>query len=502
MKSVRKRWTAEGPIRRIILVVLGLASASCTYMKMAPPPDADKAFLPGNDSCYLATASNLLAGAGYGTGDTVQARTDEIYGEMIAEFGVVGGGWTDAALTWWLGSTENTWPDNPYTVVNVYGYKDPRYPWDEPDGAQTIGNELRSCNFVGLSISWPDATPGAIGQRGHAITGWGDNLGRSSTLSFNPTEVRVTDSDRDVGGDDVQVWNYDAYNNPNPGGANEGDGWYFDYSPDHPYIKHIAVLSPTETAAGNRMAQTVVGSYKIHQDNQTAATDLHYTVGTDVEILSYWTGIDWDEDATPSIEEADPRRSLDVEWDLTANPIPFCNWVTITTEFVLPRWNAITYSDVQFTYPKGLKPEKVAGIGWRLDTPSIENPTAIPNVTGGYVIGAFDIIDPDQPEERALVGEYRFIHQYGFDQTPEEHLLTIAGQSGLYATNLRLGHSYGLPSKKQKLWKFEDWMTEEPEARYELGDKPVEIRVDWTGQLPYPEGEIVPDWMRKERTED
>ena len=45
--------------------------------------------------------------------------------------------------------------------------------------------------MVGLSISWPDATPGAIGSGGHAITGWGDNLGRSSTLSINLGNVSL-----------------------------------------------------------------------------------------------------------------------------------------------------------------------------------------------------------------------------------------------------------------------------------------------------------------------
>ena len=54
--------------------------------------------------------------------------------------------------------------------------KNPRYPWANPNGARFIGNELRRCQFVGLSISWPIA--GAqIGSGGHAITGWGDHPG-------------------------------------------------------------------------------------------------------------------------------------------------------------------------------------------------------------------------------------------------------------------------------------------------------------------------------------
>ncbi len=47
---------------RLICVAMALLlSSACTYMKMNPPPDADKTFLTGNNSCYLATASNMLA---------------------------------------------------------------------------------------------------------------------------------------------------------------------------------------------------------------------------------------------------------------------------------------------------------------------------------------------------------------------------------------------------------------------------------------------------------
>ena len=496
MKTFTIQSRSSGFLRSaVFLLIVMLAIPSCTYMKMNPPSDADKTFAANNNSCYLATASNLLAGAGYGNGTDLQARADGIYNQMIGNFGTTNGGWTDTALIWWLSSSHNTWANNPYTVVNVYGNKSPKYPWNDANGTEIIGNHLRACDFVGLSISWPDATPGAIGSGGHAITIWGDNLGRSKSITANPTELRVTDSDSDAGGD-VQAYSYDAFTNPNPGGANEGNGWYFNYNTDHPYIKHIAVLSPIKNQAGNPAAQTVIGSYKIHQDNKTAATDLHYTVGTDVDILSYWTGTDWDAQANPAISEASPRRSVVVDWDFSSKPLPYCTWVTITTEFILPYWNAISYRDMRFTYPSGINPIKVASIQWRLDTPKIQNAASIPNVTGGYVIGAFDIIDPSRPTEIGRVGEYRFVHQYSYTQSPEFHVLRLAGENGFTVSNLRLGHSYGLLTKEQ-LWEVKEWMTTQPDARYELSEKPMEIRIDWKGRLPYPEGEIVPDWMRK-----
>lgn len=455
---------------------------------MNPPPDVDKAFLNNNNSCYLATASNMLAGAGYGDGNTVQDRADDIYGDMTNNFGTANGGWTDTALTWWLNSNNNTWTNNPYTVVTVYGNKT-KTPWTNSTGAQDIGNELRECNFVGLSISWPPDANHANAYGGHAITGWGDNLGNASSLSFNPTQVRLVDSDQDTGGD-VQMYQYDTYTNPNPNGNNSGNGWYIDYSANHPFIKHIATLSPVDSPSGGKTTQKVLGSYKIHQTKKISATDLHYRVGTDVEILSYRTWLSWDTEEAPAITEADPRRSITVDWDLTDKPVPFCNWVTINTEFILPRWNAISYNDVHFTYPE-LKPAKIADIAWRIDTPEIKKASKIPNVTGGYVIGSFDIINPAQSEKERIVGQYRFVHQYSFDQTPERHIFSLKGKQGYQVTNILFGHSYGYPSEDE-LWEFGDWITDLSKKAYDLNEEPVRITLDWAGKLPYPEGEIVP----------
>ena len=64
--------------------------------------------------------------------------------------------------------------------------------------------------------------------------------------------------------------------------------------------------------------------------------------------------------ATPGIGEATPRRSINVDWNFSSKSIPFCSWVTITTEFILPYWNAISYRDVRFTYPDGAHALKFA----------------------------------------------------------------------------------------------------------------------------------------------
>lgn len=504
MKTIIRSISFTSIFRLFLIAIVLIFCTSCFYMKMNPPPDVDKGppvpTVPCNpgeaivdNSCYMATASNMLAGAGYGTGTTVRDRAEEIYDEMVAQYGKECSGWTDTALSWWLSSANNTWSSNPYTVVTVYGNKNPRYPWANTNGARFIGNELRRCQFLGLSISWP-TTGASIGSGGHAITGWGDNLGKD-TLSINPTKVRLADSDNDIGGD-VQAYTYDSYTNPNPGGANEGNGWYLDYDPNHPYIKHIVTLCSTDDPSDNKLTQKVIGSYKIHQANKSNATDLHYEVSTDVTILSYKTTIDWSTENAPSITESEPRRHITVNWDLTDKPVPYCTWVTITTEFVLPTWNAMEYKDVHFTYPVNIKPIPFASLAWEMRTPRIEKPETIRNVSGGYVVGSFDIINTQLPLDQRNVAEYRFIHEYSFNQSPEMHDFHLTGTTGYTATNFRFGHVYGYLNTKS-LWSFEDWMTKIPDREYPLGDKRIDISINWEGRLPYPEGEDIRGRIRK-----
>lgn len=482
-------------ILQLIAIIIALIAAIFVYffaqkiyMKMDPPADVDKDGVTHPDnSCWMATAANMLAAAGYGDGDTLQARANDIYNDLVTWTGKAGGGWTDTALSWWLDSINNTWPNNPYKVVTVLGNKIPRYPWANSNGARFIANELRRCQMVGLSISSPTAGA-SIGSGGHAITCWGDN-GEDEELTDNPGSVRVTDSDRETGGD-VQSYDYDAFTNPNPGRANEGNGWYFNYYVNHVYIKHIITLCPTDDPTDSTLTQKVVGSIKVHQGLSTPATDLHYEVGTDVDILTYKTTIDWATENLPAITEADPRRKLTVGWDLSDKPVPQCNDVTITTEFILPRWNSIWYRKVCFTYPDELVgPIPIPDLRWEMETLVVENAYSIPNVTGGYVLGSFDVINLERPEEK--IAEYRFIHEYSYDQNPEEHTLLLTGEEGLAVTNVRIGHNYGYPTK-QELWKFEDWMTEIPDdVAYELGDEPVTVEIDWKGLLPYPPGEDI-----------
>jgi hypothetical protein len=485
---MKKTDTMRHWISAILCFLMLFLFNGCVYLKMVPPPDVDKNPFPPattDNSCWMATASNMLAGAGYGNGVTVQQRADDIYADMVAHYGTANRGWHDTAITWWLNSNNNTWPNNPYTVVTVLGTKSMN-PWTAQDAPERMGDELRKCAFLGVAFSWPTASNLTIGEGGHATTDWGDNW-PGAELTFNPSQIKITDSDRE-GTKNEQTYDYDSYSNPNPGGPNEGNGWYFDYSSNHPYLRCAISLSPTDELSDNKLTQKVIGSYRIHQANKIRAIDLHYNVGTDINILSYRTELDWDRTLVPDITEGQPNRTfLLVDWDLKSKPVPHCTWVTITTEFILPNWNAISYKDVYFTYPK-IARVPVPSLRWSMTTPTLERTEGIPDITGGYVIGAFNILSTETDE---IISEYRFIHQYSYTQSPELHTFTLEGDRGFYVADMRFGHDYGFPSDTE-LWNFTDWMTR-IDKKYRLDQEKIELKIDWSGRLPYPRGMDVRD---------
>jgi hypothetical protein len=357
----------------VLLFSVGTAVAD---WQRDPACDADKEFIsghegiaPGNppvdNSCWMAAASNMLAGAGYGNGATIQERAEDIYYDMLLwrkslnptdVHGTKDGGWMDNALNWWLGSANNIWPSNPFVVVTEYGQKSYE-PWSYSYGARFIGNLIRDYKQVSIGIRWPRSTAGGNPSGGHAITPWGDS-GNAAYLTSNPAEMITADSDRDTGGD-FQTYTYDSFANPNPGGFNEGNGWYFNFSNNHTYICYVATLTPADSPVdpSDGPTQKVVGSYRIDQDSLEDATDIHYTAYTDYNILAYRTEIDQSTANDPEIVEDNAhyphltRSDIHVDWDISDNPVPYGDDVTITTEFVLQGWNGIRYDDVYFTYP-------------------------------------------------------------------------------------------------------------------------------------------------------
>ncbi|MHB9071080.1 MAG: hypothetical protein ACYC54_12025 [Sedimentisphaerales bacterium] len=485
--------------RSFLLTVFVLIAASAVFadwLKMDPPPDVDKRTHNHNNTstCWLATASNMLAGAGYGTGVTPQQRADSIYNQMVATHGT-GSGWADFAITTWLKSSYNTQKGtNPYTVVTVYGYKTATPYLHNPHGSgfnitddlpQFIGNELRVCQMLGISLSWGPNT-------GHIITCWGDS-GDANSLTSNPSDIMVTDSDGMDWYGDIQTYKYNKF---------WGVGWYTNYgSGNSPYIKHIVTLCATDVNDPNAvLTQKIVGSYQRLNPSSISADKILHMLTSNNTILTYKTTVDACDPVLEFFYELNQRKYLLGKWDVSSHPIAQGQPVTVTTEAVLPYdpnavvANKLTNFILTLGYPAPEPNSSSPGFSFGID--SVKLPGSVdmiePNQTGGYVIGAFSIFA--DMFGQVPVGEFRFCSEYQAFENPETHTFVLeAGETvePTFVGNFRFGHSYGL-LKNQLLWDYGEWRTIEQRIEpLDMQSPPIIVAIDWTGTglLPYPQGE-------------
>jgi len=155
-------------------------------------PDVDKIPFPPaptDNSCWLASASNILAAAGYGGIGPAQQRAQSIYQQLTTAYGTASGGAPDQAISYWLawhGKNPNS-PD--YAPTVTYTDVTAEYRTLTQVDYNFLKGELLRCQYVGVQFDNP----------AHAVTfvGWDDNLGQSTWH----------DSDRNVGpnGDDSYV---------------------------------------------------------------------------------------------------------------------------------------------------------------------------------------------------------------------------------------------------------------------------------------------------------
>jgi hypothetical protein len=484
------------PVFLFVAGVLLAASAVTVgdWLKMNPPPDIDKVdYPPGNaKSCWVAAASNQLAGAGYGDGNNVQERADDIYRELCGNLVDCNcSGWAETAISKWLGSEYNNYLNNPYIVANVYG-KDPnRPPYARTDLPEVIGNDLRKCYFISLSIRQPTCDANT-GKGGHAVTCWGDNGADANNIDSNPTKVKITDSDYWDEKQILQTYAYDDYNNPNPGDTddcNEGPGWYFNYDTTcHWYIDHFVTLEPCWNTHGWIAARTLVTSAKFsYNGNDPCALDLHYKISSDKQLLSYRTSIDWDTNHTPSFFE--DTNYVNVTWDLSDHPVPKGSTITATAEIIVPYIGVSPMIEINNVLWTPMLIQPLPGARWwgqNHTLPGGSTFAPVPNMCGGYVIYACTLYaGPSGPP----IGEYRGQFQYDYYEDPCLHEIIFLPEPATYFMgNFRFGHSYGL-LMDDELPRFNDWKTI-------LNDYPPfpplgarTFVLDWTGQLPYPKGQ-------------
>ena len=480
----------------LILVCLLSVCAVADWQKMADPPDVDKNAHShkGSPTCWLATAANLLAGAGYGNGPTVQIRADAIYNQLVTHYGTTISGWADVATDWWLTSSNNVWPNNPYVTSNYEGNKT-RTPWfhdPQPPGSsfptsddlpEHIANLLRSCTPVAISISWH--TGG-----GHVFNAWGDNKSDPNALTSNPGSVIVTDSDGMEFGSDTKKYNY----------TKGTTGWYLNYGYNGPFIKHIAWLKPIDDENDTTLnVSQHVNSYRVVNNGVSAAGGMHHTMGANTTILSYKTTQDWDSSVEPTTyEQQGTRQHVCFAWDFTGNTIPQGQAVTVTDVMVLGHsstntiqvtsWNPLFTSYTPPDDPDTTVPDFNVSLNTLELAGGIDH--VEPNMTGGHVIMAFDLYT--DPAGQSVASEHRMCMQYKYYQEPQTHQMTLVPidlQEQLWVGNFRFGHSYG-PLRDNKLWDFEEWQQIEAGAPTEL-EAGTEINkpIAFTGLLPYPPAE-------------
>lgn len=204
-----KRWTL------ISLVVLGMTTVvwaqqypveeldvykySQPVDRQVPVPDVDKPGLPNpnpNDqSCWLASAANVLAAAGYGSPavgfpNTPQNRADNIYNQLVAKLGI-GPGRVHLAINYWLynygknPASPDFAPLNPYTDVSVFPM--PNQPGSLPPltGADYdfLLDELVRCQYVAVTFNMPESDPHCMtlvggtksGAPGGSVSVWHDS---------------------------------------------------------------------------------------------------------------------------------------------------------------------------------------------------------------------------------------------------------------------------------------------------------------------------------------
>jgi len=500
----------------LILQLFSSASARADWLKIDPPPDVDKYdYDHDSNGCWIACAANMLAGAGYGDGSDPNERAHDIYKELCIHFDPNETGWADTALDWWLDSANNTWDTNPYKHIRFHGHRDPRPPWARTDLPKMIGNKLRDCEMVRLSIRKPTCDD-SVGIYGHAITAWGDNgSSDANELTSDPNKAWVTDSDRG----NLRVWeevySYGDYNNPNPGDSddcNEGVGWYLRYkASSYWYIDGIVTLSTTD---GNspKQVQTIVASTNVtYNGNDPCATGLHYKIYSDAnDILSYNTTIDWETNQKPTCTE--DTNEIDVDWDLQYDPVPKGTTIKITAEIVIPNDPCdpnVGSGGLKQIYFTPLHFEPVLGsilIGGHSGMAGGSQHYYAPNMCGGYVICSFNIYKEYPVGNYTLLNECRSQLEYKYWQNPEMHNIHFEPEEPLpthppleppeaqyVMGNFKFGHSHAL-LLPDELWAYNGpWLSYYYDTPPYPACGPVDFPLNWTGQvLPYPQGQYYP----------
>ena len=181
-----------------------------------PVPDVDKAHIvqglpppvPPDNGCWAAAASNVLWAAGWGIGAYAQAWADNIYQDLINQFGTAALGYIDAlgdgpaGAKWWVHNIGLDAADAGagYTpgcnYINFHIKEGTLYELD----ANFLLDELARCQYALVKWGIPE-----VG--GHCVTMVGGNYGpnsRNFTGNVQQSVWHDSDSDPAIGNDEVR----------------------------------------------------------------------------------------------------------------------------------------------------------------------------------------------------------------------------------------------------------------------------------------------------------
>lgn len=495
------------------------------YMKVHGPPDIDKVAKghEGQSSCAHAAAAEMLAAAKHGTGTSIPARADGIYDDLVHETccgsGLIpppaihdesaSGGcdpvcaqeWPSTMLRRWLekhGDLANT--NNRYVLITVRGNLGKEF-WRHDDGPRFIGQTLRDCSFVTLSIY------GCSAGDGHAVAAWGDDRASFWGFNQNPTLVKLTDSDKDDPdtGSDVQEYHYSQRGTDCDGNAIDGTGWDLDYGDcwdSTRFIRNLVTLSKVDTPVAGIVPIRATSAVRLHQDQCVSATSLSVEAKTEYEnpIVNSDVTLDWPNSPSPiqdgDVDYSNEMTELTAKWYFTENPIPNCQWVDLTIEMAVDDTDAVEILDVEWGCGSGSQQFGAPGYTWSVFSPPAPDPQAA-SATGGYVIGSFSVVQSVGHGGIEPVADYRFVAEYPYSDDPTRHVVHIMGRrDDLFVADVRFGHSYGYPDPAE-LWVFDEWIDEHPGRVGPFGGDDLTFDLNWHHLLPYPTGE---DYVRPKKT--
>ena len=190
----------------------------------------------GDLSCWLATAANMLALKGYGDGDGLQVRANEIYATLMDDVYDGNGGFIDDGV---VEALDRYATDSSNDFALMLGNRT-RIPY-EREGLEGLDDFIRSALDddvpVGISISFYNSTI----YGGHAVT--------AATIDTANQILSISDSDVDPKSEFSDAFDNRKVDYPYTiGDVTIGTTTYnkvlqFDYKGRNAFIKHICLLT-------------------------------------------------------------------------------------------------------------------------------------------------------------------------------------------------------------------------------------------------------------------